>query len=79
MAVSITTTSNWVSNFVISMSFLSLTSFDLGEVAVWVILAIFSFLTWLMIYKYLPETKGYNLEEILNLFKKTESKESGMD
>jgi len=59
------------------MSFLSLTSFDLGEVGVWVLLAFFSAMTWIMIYKYLPETKGYSLEEILSLFNK-EKKESVM-
>ena len=66
---SLSTTANWVFNFVVSISFLALTGSNLGEVLVWLLLALFALGTWLFAYFVLIETKGKKLEEILELLK----------
>ncbi|CAG9317949.1 unnamed protein product [Blepharisma stoltei] len=67
-ATSASTTANWVSNFVVSMTFASAISFDAGRVGIWIILAGFGVISWFWVYKLLPETKGKSLEEILTIF-----------
>mmetsp|Transcript_10214 Transcript_10214/g.19975 ORF Transcript_10214/g.19975 Transcript_10214/m.19975 type:complete len:481 (+) Transcript_10214:1140-2582(+) len=67
-ANSVSTMANWTANFVVSMSFLSLTSSDIGLVLAWDILAGFTIVTWFWVYYLLPETKGLSLEDVLLLF-----------
>mmetsp|Transcript_6261 Transcript_6261/g.6151 ORF Transcript_6261/g.6151 Transcript_6261/m.6151 type:complete len:300 (+) Transcript_6261:522-1421(+) len=67
-ANSASTTANWVSNFIVSMTFASAISFAAGRVGVWVVLAGFGVLSWFWVYRLLPETKGKSLEEILIMF-----------
>ena len=65
IAVGLATMANWISNFVVSMTFLSIMSSEPGEVLAWVVLAGFA-LFW--VYYVIPETKGKRLEEILPSF-----------
>lgn len=67
-AVGITSSANWVGNFIISMSFLSMMSFELGQVLIWFILGSFAIYYWIFVYQRLPETKGVSLEKVLKLF-----------
>lgn len=67
-ANSVSTMANWTANFVVSMTFLSLTTTNIGLVLAWDILAGFSVVTWLWVYFLLPETKGLSLEELLDIF-----------
>ena len=74
-ATSVTTTSNWVANFAVSMSFAPVLSFDLGKVVVWGFFALVGVISWIFIFTLLPETKGKTLEEILLLFRKKKASE----
>ena len=62
MGNSLSTTANWVSNAIISMSFASFLDFSVGKVIVWLIIALFVVATWVFVYTKLPETKGKTLE-----------------
>jgi SP family myo-inositol transporter-like MFS transporter 13 len=68
-ANSLSTMANWIANFVVSMTFLTITSTDVGLVLAWDMLAAFAIATWVWVYFLLPETKGKTLEEVLKLFK----------
>lgn len=70
VANSLATTANWVANFIVSMSFLSLMDTNEGAVLCWLMFAVLAALAWLFIYFYLPETKGKSLEDVLQLFTK---------
>lgn len=80
-AISISTGVNWVSNLIVSSTFLSLakaTSTDRSDpkkhpdMAFW-IYGIISFMGLIWVYRSLPETKGKSLEEIGMLFHNTSS------
>lgn len=68
IANSMSTTANWISNFVVSATFLSLTSFPVGEILAWGLIGSFAVLTWLWVFYLLPETKGLELDATLKLF-----------
>lgn len=55
---SLATTSNWVSNFIISQFFLLATDTILGQVITFISIAGMMILAWLFVYKLLPETRG---------------------
>jgi len=58
-ATSVATACNWASNFVVSSSFLSIMEIgSYGNVLAFLILAVFGVLTWIFVYRTLPETKG---------------------
>jgi len=63
LANSIATSSNWLSNFMVSSLFLTITSTDAGKVYAYLILAFFATCTWFFIYFLLPETKGFTIQE----------------
>jgi SP family myo-inositol transporter-like MFS transporter 13 len=67
---SLSTATNWLSNFVVSSLFLTITATDTGKVYAFLILGGFSVVAWIFIYKLLPETKGKtileNIDNILN-------------
>jgi len=67
VATSITTSVNWTSNFVMSMSFLSIVSV-LSEEGAFLLYSLLSLCFVAFFYKYLPETKGVPLENIPRLF-----------
>ena len=62
-AVAIATATNWLSNFVVSSVFLSTLHLQGGAVFTFDILALFSVLAWVFIYKFLPETAGQTVSE----------------
>jgi SP family myo-inositol transporter-like MFS transporter 13 len=64
-AASLATTANWISNFLVSMTFLSIMSTNPGMVLAWVILAAFGLATMCWVWNYVPETKGKKLEDVL--------------
>jgi len=62
-AGSIATMANWLSNFVVSLTFLSLLN-ALGSVATFVLYAVLSLAGWFFCFRFVPETKGVPLERI---------------
>jgi hypothetical protein len=77
------TSTNWLSNYIVSSTFLSIMQTDAGKVIAFIILAFFSLIAWLFIYFLLPETNGLsinvNVENVLkgninNQIKKNEKK-----
>jgi SP family myo-inositol transporter-like MFS transporter 13 len=67
-AASLSTTANWISNFLVSMTFLSIMSTNPGMVLAWIVLAMFGVATMFWVWHLIPETKGKKLEDILELF-----------
>ena len=61
VANSIATSSNWISNFIVSSLFLTITSTDAGKVYAYLIIAAFASSAWLFIFFLLPETKGFTI------------------
>ena len=61
--VSLAASLNWGSNFVISLTFLSLLDF-LGPAMTFSVYGLIGFLGLIWIWRVIPETKGYTLEEI---------------
>lgn len=69
IANSVSTTANWIANFIVSMSFLTMMSTPTGQVYAWIIISFFATFTWFWVFIRLPETKGKKLEDIILLFK----------
>ena len=67
IANSITTMTNWVSNFIVASTFLSLVRVA-TKTGAFVTYSVISACFLLYLYRYLPETKGKSLEEIKILF-----------
>lgn len=67
VGISLSTTANWVSNYVVAQLFLTLTSTDIGEVVTFVCIGIFTICTWIFVYFLVPETKGKDIDEIVVL------------
>ena len=67
VATSITTSVNWTSNFIMSMSFLSIVSV-FSEEGAFLLYSLLSLCFVAFFYKYLPETRGVPLENIPRLF-----------
>ena len=69
-ATSLSTATNWFSNFIVSSLFLSIMKTDSGKVIAFLILAFFTVLAFLFIYKRVPETNNKpiteNIKNILN-------------
>lgn len=66
---SIATTANWLSNLLVSVSFLHLTQYLTRYGAFWLYTGIAS-AGWLFIFLLLPETKGKALEQVEELFQR---------
>ncbi|KAF5951021.1 hypothetical protein HYC85_013014 [Camellia sinensis] len=60
--------SNWVSNLIVSETFLSLTE-ALGSAGTFLLFALFSFIGLIAIYLLVPETKGLQFEEVEKLLR----------
>ena len=71
--VSISTTANWLTNYVVSALFLTSTETSLGKVITYLLLGCFCLMAFAFIYYMLPETKGKPLDEIIMLFKPKKS------
>ncbi|KAF0684856.1 Aste57867_23201 [Aphanomyces stellatus] len=67
LAIGLATTSNWVSNLVVSYTFLTIVSVLAPYGAFW-LYAAFASIGFVLVAKYLPETKGVSLEDIPLLF-----------
>lgn len=63
---------NWLSNTVVSISYLSIANF-MGMDHAMIMFAIFTVINWVFVYYYYPEVKGLTLEEIGKVF------ENGID
>jgi SP family myo-inositol transporter-like MFS transporter 13 len=61
-ANSLSTTTNWLTNFVVATVFLIFLSTPLGSVLSFIVLAIFAVLAWLFIYLLLPETANRTID-----------------
>lgn len=66
---SMSATTNWISNFAVSMSFLTLLE-DVwyGDVFAFILIVIFSILAFIFVYVLIPETKGLSMDRVLGLF-----------
>jgi sugar porter (SP) family MFS transporter len=62
-AMSLATMSNWIFNFTVAMTFLTLIE-KLGKAGTFWLYAILGIAGWIFCYIYIPETKGYTLEQI---------------
>ena len=66
---SMATTTNWVSNFVVSLTFLTLMKhIPFGDVIGFSILSGMSILALIFTYFWVPETKGLRLSDVISLF-----------
>eukprot|EP00092_Neocalanus_flemingeri_P041474 GFUD01045160.1.p1 GENE.GFUD01045160.1~~GFUD01045160.1.p1 ORF type:complete len:494 (+),score=159.45 GFUD01045160.1:45-1526(+) len=66
-AVSLTTATNWIINFLVSATFLTLVNL-LGRPGTFLLYALFTAVGAGVLLRYLPETKGVSLEEVEGLF-----------
>ncbi len=67
-AVAIAVAAQWIMNYIVSSTFISLSSWSIG--GTYLIYATFSFLSIIFVWKYVPETKGKTLEDMTRLWKK---------
>jgi hypothetical protein len=61
-ANSLSTTTNWITNFVVATVFLLTLETPIGSVLSFVVLAIFAAMAWVFIYYLLPETAEKNID-----------------
>ena len=64
---SLSTFTNWVFNFIVSMSMIPLST-TFGMAVPFYLCAVFTLISFIYVFLYLPETKGLPLEEIQRLF-----------
>ena len=69
-ASSLANTAMWLTNFIVSIAFLPMTSTSDGMITMWLLLASFAIISFLWVYFRLPETKGHLLEETTYLLHK---------
>jgi SP family xylose:H+ symportor-like MFS transporter len=67
-AVAIAVAAQWIANFAVSSSFPSLSEWSVG--GTYLIYALFSCLSALFVWRYVPETKGKTLEDMSRLWKR---------
>jgi len=75
-ALSLSTATNWISNLIVSLTFLSLVG-AIGRPLTFVLYAGLTSLAGIILYFYLPETKGVKLEEAGGLFEREGSRARG--
>lgn len=66
-AVAIAVAAQWITNFLVSSTFPSLSEWSVG--GTYLIYAVFSLLSALFVWKFVPETKGKTLEDMSRLWK----------
>lgn len=62
-AMSVATVTNWAANLLVALTFLSLLH-TLGRSWTFWLYGIIGIATWIFVYRFVPETKGWTLEEI---------------
>ena len=68
---SLSATTNWISNFAVSISFLTLLKdVPFGDVIAFLLILVFAALGFIFVYFLIPETKGLSLDKVLSLFVK---------
>ena len=68
---SMSSTTNWISNFVVAMSFLVLLEdISFGDVIAFMLILAFTILAFIFVYFIVYETKGLPMEKIISLFVK---------
>lgn len=72
IANSITTTTNWLFNYLLSAIFLIITSTEAGKLISYTILGLSCFVAYYFVYLYVPETKGCSLDECVRLVQLTQ-------
>ena len=76
---SMSSCTNWVSNFIVAMTFLTLMKHvPYGDVAGFLIIAGICILTIAFVFFKLPETKGLTLDQVLALFIKDYEEDDGL-
>lgn len=66
---SMSSTTNWISNFIVAMSFLTLMKHvPMGDVFAFLLILIFCLFAYAFVFFLQHETKGLTLDEVLNLF-----------
>ncbi|CAI2366912.1 unnamed protein product [Moneuplotes crassus] len=66
---SLSATTNWVSNFAVSFSFLTLLNHvPYGDIFAFLLILLFAAMAFLFVFIFLPETKGMSLNKVLELF-----------
>ena len=74
---SFSATTNWISNFAVSMSFLTLLDdVPYGDILAFILIVIFSILAFIFVYTLVPETKGLSLDNVLKLFVKEDKEKA---
>jgi len=68
-AMSLATMANWIFNFTVAMTFLTLIE-KLGKAGTFWLYAVLGIAGWIFCYIYIPETKGYTLEQIEDHWRK---------
>lgn len=66
-AVAVAVAAQWISNFLVSSTFPSLSTWSVG--GTYMIYAIFALLSAIFVWKWIPETKGKTLEDMSRLWK----------
>ncbi|MCM1178421.1 MAG: D-xylose transporter XylE [Bacteroides sp.] len=69
-AVAIAVAVQWVSNFLVSATFPSLSAWSVG--GTYLIYAVMSLLSMIFVYRFVPETRGKSLEDMSSLWKKSD-------
>mmetsp|Transcript_18667 Transcript_18667/g.20837 ORF Transcript_18667/g.20837 Transcript_18667/m.20837 type:complete len:215 (+) Transcript_18667:723-1367(+) len=71
MGNSFSATSNWIANFAVSISFLTLLEdVPYGDIFAFILIVMFSLFALIFVYFMIPETKGLSLDNVLRLFVK---------
>lgn len=67
VAMSVATVANWAANFLVALTFLTLAG-ALGKAGIFWLYAVMGVLTWVFVWRLVPETKGKTLEEVEAIF-----------
>lgn len=67
VAMSVATVANWAANFLVAATFLTLTA-AVGKAGIFWLYAAMGVLTWIFVWRLVPETKGKTLEEVEAIF-----------
>jgi MFS family permease len=62
----LSTTVNWLSNYLVIQGFLTFTSEPVGQIVAYFVFGLVTGGCWFFVYKYLPETKNRSIEDIVS-------------